>query len=263
MRNLLLFCLTIGIAPFISAQICTVTIKGDALCASAQTYSVERDALLTLQAQPDSGYVFSQWADGNTENPRTVQVETDATYVANYSALPAEEVVTPPTPATMHTITIQGDAQCAATQTYSLEHGALLTLQAQPDSGYMFSRWADGNTENPRIVQVETDATYVAHYTSLPADDIPSDSDKVRCTIQAGDCAIPFVQDFKQNAEVEIHAMPSECNRFVRWSDGNTDNPRTIRLTTSVTLIAEFVTDQYTIRVESADESQGEVSISH
>ena len=183
MRNLLLFCLTIGIAPFISAQICTVTIKGDALCASAQTYSVERDALLTLQAQPDSGYVFSQWADGNTENPRTVQVETDA--------------------------------------------------------------------------------TYVAHYTSLPADDIPSDSDKVRCTIQAGDCAIPFVQDFKQNAEVEIHAMPSECNRFVRWSDGNTDNPRTIRLTTSVTLIAEFVTDQYTIRVESADESQGEVSISH
>ena len=242
------------------ATIHTVVVKGDELCATTQSYSMEHGARLTLQAQPDSGYVFKQWSDGNTDNPRVVTVDADATYEAHYAALPAEEE---PTPATIHTVVVKGDERCATTQSYSIEHGARLTLQAQPDSGYVFKQWSDGNTDNPRVVTVDADATYEVHYAALPADDTPSDSDMVRCTIQAGDCATPFVQDFKKNTEVEIRAVPSECNRFVRWSDGNTDNPRTIRLSTSVTLIAEFVADQYTIRVESADESQGEVSISY
>ena len=248
------------VVPPTPATMHTVVVKGDELCSTTQSYSIEHGAQLTLQAQPDSGYVFQQWADGNTDNPRVVTVESDITYEAHYTALPAEEVI-PPTPATMHTVVVKGDELCSTTQSYSIEHGAQLTLQAQPDSGYVFQQWADGNTDNPRVVTVESDITYVATYTALPNDDEPSDSDMVRCTIYAGQCATPFTQQFKKGTELEIHATPNPCNRFVRWSDGNTDNPRTIVIQSNTTLYAEFAPDTFTIRVESADETQGSVNI--
>ena len=240
----------------------TVVVKGDELCSTTQSYSIEHGAQLTLQAQPDSGYVFKQWADGNTDNPRVVLVESDITYEAHYTALPAEEVV-PPTPATMHTVVVKGDELCSTTQSYSIEHGAQLTLQAQPDSGFVFQQWADGNTDNPRVVLVESDITYVATYTALPNDDEPSDSDMVRCTIYAGQCTTPFSQQFQKGTELEIHATPNPCNHFVRWSDGNTDNPRSIVIQSNTTLYAEFAPDTFVIKVESADENQGTVEITN
>ena len=159
-----------------------------------------------------------------------------------------------------HTVIVKGDQLCSTTQSYSIEHGAHLTLQAQPDSGYVFKQWSDGNTDNPRVVTVDADVTYVATYTELP-DDEPSDSDMVSCTIYAGQCATPFSQQFQKGTELEIHAVPSECSSFIKWSDGNTENPRTIILTTNITLKAEFSPAQYTVKVESADESQGTVSV--
>ena len=258
MRKFISFSLFICFIPFLTAQNHTVQVKGDMLCATTMSYSMEHGARLTLQAQPDSGFVFQQWADGNTDNPRVVTVESDITYEAHYTALPAEEE---PTPVTMHTVVVKGDELCSTTQPYSIEHGARLTLQAQPDSGFVFQQWADGNTDNPRVVLVESDITYVATYTALPNDDEPSDSDMVRCTIYAGQCATPFTQQFKKGTELEIHATPNPCNRFVRWSDGNTDNPRTIVIQSNTTLYAEFAPDTFTIRVESADETQGSVNI--
>ena len=253
------------VVPPTPATMHTVVVKGDELCSTMQSYSIEHGSHLILQAQPDSGYVFKQWSDGNTDNPRVVLVESDITYEAHYTALPAEEVVppTPPTPATMHTVVVKGDELCSTTQSYSIEHGAQLTLQAQPDSGFVFQQWADGNTDNPRVVTVESDITYVATYTALPNDDEPSDSDMVRCTIYAGQCATPFTQQFKKGTELTIHATPNPCNRFVRWSDGNTDNPRTIVIQSNTTLYAEFAPDTFVIKVESADENQGTVAITN
>ena len=46
---------------------------------------------LTLTVTPDAGYVFSQWSDGNSNNPRTVAVTADASYTAEFrlESLPA------------------------------------------------------------------------------------------------------------------------------------------------------------------------------
>lgn len=46
----------------------------------------EADATATLTATPNSGYVFVNWNDGNTDNPRTITVTADATYTANFEA---------------------------------------------------------------------------------------------------------------------------------------------------------------------------------
>ena len=40
---------------------------------------------VSLRATANEGYTFSQWNDGNTENPRTVNVNSDASYTATFT----------------------------------------------------------------------------------------------------------------------------------------------------------------------------------
>ena len=54
-----------------------------------------------------------------------------------------------------------------------------------------------------------------------------------------------------------ITATPNYGYHFVQWSDGNTDNPRTIVLTQDTTFTAEFAKNEYTIATESANPDWG------
>ncbi|MGM9837879.1 MAG: hypothetical protein ACI30A_05240 [Paludibacteraceae bacterium] len=47
---------------------------------SGRTYQENTTVILT--ATPDNDYRFVQWGDGNTDNPRSVIVEGDATYTS-------------------------------------------------------------------------------------------------------------------------------------------------------------------------------------
>ena len=38
-----------------------------------------------MTATPNEGYVFTGWNDGNTENPRTVTITSDTTFMAIFS----------------------------------------------------------------------------------------------------------------------------------------------------------------------------------
>mgnify|MGYP002623853956 CR=1 FL=1 len=40
-----------------------------------------------IKAIPNNGYEFAQWSDGNTDNPRTITVTEDATYVASFKEI--------------------------------------------------------------------------------------------------------------------------------------------------------------------------------
>ena len=42
----------------------------------------------TLRATPNSGYRFTQWSDGNTDNPRTVNVTGNTAYTAEFVSTP-------------------------------------------------------------------------------------------------------------------------------------------------------------------------------
>ena len=46
---------------------------------------------------------------------------------------------------------------------------------------------------------------------------------------------------YSNNTTITITATPYDGYSFLRWSDGNTDNPRTLTVTKDITLTAEFV----------------------
>ena len=62
------------------------------------------------------------------------------------------------------TITVQSNnaewGSVSGSGTYT--KGTVILLQASPNSGYQFGKWDDGNTDNPRSITVEENATYTA-----------------------------------------------------------------------------------------------------
>ena len=66
---------------------------------------------------------------------------------------------------------------------------------------------------------------------------------------------------YYEDETVTLTAVPSEHYHFVKWNDENTDNPREITVTETVTYTATFEEDpHYTITVESNNDEYGTVS---
>lgn len=199
-----------------------ITTQGDSHIASVTGGGLyDYGTQVTLTATPDTGYHFVQWTDGNTDNPRTITVTGDETYRAT-SAL------------NIYTITVNGDAHTASTTgSGQWGYGSQFQISATPDSNYHFVAWNDGNTENPRYITVTGDATYTASmaidtYTlTVLSDDVNEGS------VSGGGT-------YNYGTSVQISATAESGYEFVEWNDSNTDNPRTITVTSNATYTAYF-----------------------
>ena len=58
--------------------------------------------------------------------------------------------------------------------------------------------------------------------------------------------------------QINVSAIPDKHRHFVRWSDGNTGNPRLVTVTKDTTFIAEFADDPI-LTLVSSDDSRGYV----
>ncbi len=137
---------------------------GDTVCImfryiSDDMYAFFLDDITTISATANSGYRFVQWNDGSTQNPRTVTVTANATYVATFEA-------NGPNPPTQYTLTVlsNNDAYGTVSGGGTYNEGAVVTISAVANNGYHFVRWNDGSTQNPRTVTVTANATYVATF---------------------------------------------------------------------------------------------------
>ena len=112
-------------------------------------------------------------------------------------------------------------------------------IAATPNADYIFTQWSDGNTDNPRTVTVTSDTLFTALF--APA----------MCQVQLG-TNDPFMGsvtgggEYAYGTSATLEAVPAEGYRFVQWSDGNTDNPRTVVVTDNMALTAEFETKETT-----------------
>ena len=128
----------------------SVSPGGAGTVSGAGTYS--EGSTCTLSVTPAEGYTFTQWNDGNTDNPRTFTVTEDATYTATLTAIPSYTITASVSPSGAGTVTGAG--------TYY--QGETCTLTVTPATGYTFTQWNDGDQNNPRTFTVTGDATYTA-----------------------------------------------------------------------------------------------------
>ncbi|MBP3762708.1 MAG: hypothetical protein J6I49_02385 [Bacteroidales bacterium] len=196
------------------------------------SYSPDQDVVIS--ATPNAGYRFVRWSDGNTSNPRTVSVSGDATYTAEFEATYNA------------TITVTANNPSLGTFTGGGSHpmDANVTIEATPNTGIRFTGWSDGVPYNPRTVKVTGDATYTALLENIP---------QYTLTVSPNNAAYGSVSGsgtFYEGEITSISATPAEGYLFRRWSDNETYNPRTLSLTSNLSLTAIFeVIPTYTINV--------------
>lgn len=122
---------------------------------------------------------------------------------------------------------------CESANTIRCAVGLQVNVSAIPENEHRhFVRWSDGNTDNPRLVTVTQDMTLTAEFADDPILTLVSSNDSRGQISGAG--------QFKPNTSCQIYAISYHGYHFVQWTDGNTDNPRTIVLTNDTTFTAEF-----------------------
>ena len=187
----------------------------------------------TIAATANIGCEFLFWNDSITDNPRTVVVTQDSTFTAHFGQLEyfVETVVTPEGSGT-----VTGGGIC--------HYGDTLTLEAVPNPGYGFIGWTDGITDNPRDVIVEQDSTFTAEFSSMQYT-ITVVSDHPAWGSVSGGGTFPY------GTTIEIAATANLGFAFANWTDGNTDNPRTVVVTQDQTYTAHFEIRQCLIQTEA------------
>ena len=192
-----------------------------------------------ISATTNHGYHFTQWSDGNTDNPRALQLTQDTTFTAEFAI--NQYSITTTSSHSERGIT-QGD-----TIVNYLEN---VTISATANYGYHFTKWNDGNTETPRVVQVTDNKNYTAQF------DKNIYKIATYCNNnQMGSVNAPTSAEYLD--QVTISAIANHGYHFVQWSDGITDNPRTLVLTQDTTFTAEFAISQYSITVTSSHSERG------
>lgn len=203
----------------------------------------EYGATATLTAVPATGHSFTRWSDGNTQNPRTVTVAGDATYTAQFSV-------------NSYTVSVLSgnSAWGSVAGGGTFQYGTEIQISATAVSGYHFTAWSDGNHDNPRTVTVECDAVYTAFF-----------AEDVQCTVTvvSSDESRGYVTGggvYVSGQQATFSATAYEHYVFSHWSDGNTQNPRTVTVLDNVTYTAYFSGVQHTVSVYSSDDNMGSVS---
>lgn len=102
----------------------------------------------TIKAEPNTGWAFKQWSDGNTDVERTITVSGDATYTAVFEKIKYNVVV-----------------NCGEGGTFTglssgnneVEHGQSITITANSDAGYEFWGFRIFDLESDEVIQESSD----------------------------------------------------------------------------------------------------------
>ena len=213
-------------------KISTQAENGNVDIVSLENYTTcDKEPYYKLTASPNYGYHFTQWSDGNTDDPRTIVLASDTSFTAEFAK---------------NTYTISTAASNPEWGTTAGDKSALyldeIEISATANYGYHFVRWNDNNTSNPRTVSVMEDTTFTATF----AKNVYSITKNAEHGTMSGNSSAEYL-DF-----VTLTVTPDYGYHFTQWSDGNTDNPRTIVLTQDTSFTAEFAINNYTIETQSS-----------
>ena len=195
----------------------------------------------TIEATPSIGYRFLEWNDGNTENPRVVNLVSDVTFTAKF-VIDTLNV----------SLNVNDSEMGSVTGAGAYIYNKTAQIRAIANTGYQFVKWNDENTDNPRNIIVTQDTSFVAQFVKTST-----------VTLQVNDNTMGSVTGagtYVNNTVVQISAKNKTHYHFTHWNDGITTNPRNIYLVSDTSLTAEFEIDSFTLTLTTNDENMGTVT---
>ena len=196
------------------------SVMGSATVMTLPTCDNGRTAM--VEATANYGYHFTAWNDGVTDNPRTLVVVCDTVLTALFDR--NEYVLTVMCDSTQGTVTGAG--------VYLF--GDTATVVVEPNEGFVFSHWEEtGSTELMIDTVMNGDVTLTVLFDTVYYTLAVSSNNPEWGSVSGGG-------EYAYGSEVEITATPNEGYYFVRWSDGELDNPRVVFVMENMELTAEF-----------------------
>lgn len=218
------------------------------------TVTVTRsDCNWTLTATPDADYEFAGWTNGSYENPMIVIIDnpsiTSLTHGAKFRKYSCN----------YNTAVSEGQGTITAVRK-TCDPTCVYTITAVPNAGYVFTKWSDENTDNPRDITINTSVDPVtkvsyASYTALFEDVYCRNVRDVHTDCEGG----TIVATRRNGCEWVLTAVPANSNyEFICWDDGSTGNPRIINFeresTDSFEWSAKFAPCRYYTVMKSGSE---------
>ena len=213
---------------------------GGTVSSSGGTYEPGTEVSITAIAS--GGYVFSSWSDGSTEQSRNITMSQDITLTANFVENAGN-----------YTLSVEAtDGGSVNTSGGTYAQGILVNLTATPSPGYTFTGWSGNATGSNTSLSITINGN-----TSITANFAVT---TYNLTVNAGSggsvSASGGVYDY--GAQVTLSATPNTGYSFSGWSDGSTQQSRTITMSQDTTLTANFVegnstTTSYTLSVSATN----------
>lgn len=186
---------------------------------------------VSIIATPTQNYTFQRWSDGNTLNPRNLIMDRDYQLQPVFVYDQHYRLTANVSPTYRGQVTGRG----------MYRPGETAHLVAEPSNGWEFDHWEDQpDNHNPeRDVVMNSDVSLTAVFVAI------RNSYELYWNVNVyGFGDIESEEDcgtFDRGDEVILTAVPHDQNyEFVRWSDGNTANPRTLVANRDYDIIAEF-----------------------
>ena len=201
-------------------------------------------------------YVFVQWSDGSTANPRTITVTADITYTAN---MVKQYQITVDSIPGGRTVSVNGASQtapynfwCNDTATAALDAPSPQTVS--PTSQYRFAAWSDALGQAHQITcnnVLTVTATFILQFQLTVATSPSGREVLVGGAPQTG----PYVFYCDNASSVSLNVVSPQASgpgtryRYDAWSDGGAQSHQ-IACTGSATVTASFVL-QYQVTIGS------------
>ena len=131
------------------------------------------EASIRIEAVADSGYRFTQWSDGSTDNPRYVVLTQDTLLTACFELGVSSFLLTANSENSLKG-TVSGGG--------IYDSNEVATLTATANSHYVFDRWNDGDTANPRNIVVVSDTAFTAYFVGESQESI-AEAESARITL--------------------------------------------------------------------------------
>ena len=220
----------------------------------------------TIEALGDECSHFVQWSDGNTDNPRTLNLTQDTTLVAQFESTTYQVNIFAGENGLLR---VNDYWDYLATDTFSVEMtdcGNELTTNeicAYPDEGYIFTGWSDGSTEQCRNFTITQDTTITALFEEIKYYSVTLRGNSIRGYFQyindkgeisdSGFSQSEVNITVREGLSVYFYEDNMSCGTWLGWSDGVTDYERTITITSDTVITSLFDVPTYQVNISAAE----------
>ena len=127
-----------------------------------------------------------------------------------------------------------GEGGSVDPSTGSFIAGTQVSITATASSGYRFTGWSNGSSDNPLTVTLYYNTSVTANFEQIPVYSLIISAEEGGSVSSEGG-------EYSEGTEVSITATPDDGYEFVFWSDGSTESTRVITASEDLTLTASFI----------------------